>query len=235
MEGRRDLISTIAPRILPAPRLVLLLSLALLIGYWAGQIRQADPANAAASPADENLVLNGDTNGDGTRDISDAIYLLSWLFVDGPEPVELSPRFIDNGDGTVTDTVVGLMWQQGTADTNNDGSIDADDMLTKEAAVTYVRNLRLAGHEDWDLPGTPEPFTILDSSGEQISPNPVFKTEDGFYWIGSTNAGDPCHGANFAIPFLVSHNPWMTGYLEVLGDGSLGYEKAFVLAVRTTR
>ncbi len=30
---------------------------------------------------------NGDTNGDGGRDLSDAIYLLSWLFQCGPEPV----------------------------------------------------------------------------------------------------------------------------------------------------
>lgn len=30
---------------------------------------------------------NGDTNGDGVRDITDAIYLLSWLFTGGEEPV----------------------------------------------------------------------------------------------------------------------------------------------------
>jgi len=32
---------------------------------------------------------NGDTNGDGGRDIGDAIYLLQWLFVGGEEPVEI--------------------------------------------------------------------------------------------------------------------------------------------------
>ena len=31
--------------------------------------------------------LNGDTNGDGERDISDATYYLRWLFQGGPEPV----------------------------------------------------------------------------------------------------------------------------------------------------
>ena len=34
---------------------------------------------------------NGDTNGDGTRDISDAVYLLAWLFTGGPEPVAPGP------------------------------------------------------------------------------------------------------------------------------------------------
>jgi hypothetical protein len=32
-------------------------------------------------------VQNGDTNGDGSRDIGDAIYLLQWLFSGGAEPV----------------------------------------------------------------------------------------------------------------------------------------------------
>ena len=32
-------------------------------------------------------VKNGDINGDGSRDISDAIALLNWLFSNGPEPV----------------------------------------------------------------------------------------------------------------------------------------------------
>ena len=33
---------------------------------------------------------NGDTNGDGQRDVSDAIHLLSWLFLGGQEPVPVA-------------------------------------------------------------------------------------------------------------------------------------------------
>jgi hypothetical protein len=33
--------------------------------------------------------VNGDTNGDGDRDISDATYYLRWLFQGGPEPVPI--------------------------------------------------------------------------------------------------------------------------------------------------
>ena len=40
---------------------------------------------------------NGDTNGDGGRDIGDAIYLLQWLFVGGEEPVEIACP-ADQGD-----------------------------------------------------------------------------------------------------------------------------------------
>src|SRR4029434_10887832 len=33
-------------------------------------------------------------------------------------------RYIDNGDGTVTDLCTGLMWQKDTADTNGDGKVN---------------------------------------------------------------------------------------------------------------
>ena len=35
---------------------------------------------------------NGDTNGDGARDITDAVYLLSWLFPGGAEPVAFAQQ-----------------------------------------------------------------------------------------------------------------------------------------------
>ena len=40
-----------------------------------------------------------------------------------------TPKYIDNGDGTVSDLVTGLMWQQ-TWDHNSDGSIDSKDKLS---------------------------------------------------------------------------------------------------------
>ena len=64
--------------------------------------------------------VNGDVNADGTRDISDAISLLSWLFNGGPAPALLScpgevsgPRNGDtNGDGAIdlSDTIYLLGW-----------------------------------------------------------------------------------------------------------------------------
>ena len=63
--------------------LVLLVN-ACLLGIRAFQ--EALPAQAGGQQAQEN----GDTNGDGNRDISDAIYYLSWLFQGGPEPVALA-------------------------------------------------------------------------------------------------------------------------------------------------
>ncbi len=61
----------------------------------------------------------------------------------------------DNGDGTVTDTVTGLMWQKATA----------PGTYTWEEALDYAEGLELARHTDWRLPSRKEYKTILDSTG----------------------------------------------------------------------
>src|SRR5262245_21157128 len=48
-------------------------------GVWA-------PAGAAGAP----LIKNGDVNGDGTMDLSDAVYLLQNLFLGGDPPVPIT-------------------------------------------------------------------------------------------------------------------------------------------------
>lgn len=55
---------------------------------------------------------------------------------------ETPKRFVDNGDGTITDTKTKLMWQK-----NDDGK-----KRTWKEVQDYVRTLRLAGHTDWRLP-----------------------------------------------------------------------------------
>ncbi len=47
--------------------------------------------NSSAIAQEEPVATrNGDVNGDGGRDISDAIYLLSWLFQGGSVPVAIA-------------------------------------------------------------------------------------------------------------------------------------------------
>ena len=53
---------------------------AALLGVIAHQLVAIAGGGAVAE-------INGDTNGDGQRDISDATYYLRWLFQGGPEPV----------------------------------------------------------------------------------------------------------------------------------------------------
>lgn len=60
-------------------------------------------------------------------------------------------RFTDNNDGTVTDTVTGLMWQKGE-----------NDRMDWFSALKACRDMRLAGHDDWRLPNIKELNTILN-------------------------------------------------------------------------
>ncbi len=101
-------------------------------------------------------------------------------------------QFVDNGDGTVTDTATGLMWQQ------------SDDGVCRnwEEALEYAENLELAGYDDWTLPDAHQLQSIVDytrSLQYTGSPaiDPVFSctqiTDEGgepnygYYWTGTTH------------------------------------------------
>ena len=60
-------------------------------------------------------------------------------------------RFVDNGDGTVTDTERHLMWQKA----------DSGKEITFEEALKYCGTLRLGGFTDWRLPLPEEQDTAV--------------------------------------------------------------------------
>jgi hypothetical protein len=74
------------------------------------------------------------------------------------------PSYTDNGDGTVTDQVTGLMWQK--AFTVADF---ADAETTADAAT-------LAGYHDWRVPTIKELYSLIDFSGNQGSAPPEMST-----------------------------------------------------------
>jgi hypothetical protein len=47
------------------------------------------------------MIICGDSNDDGILDVADVVYLISYLFVDGPEPVPVVCSGNANGDGIV--------------------------------------------------------------------------------------------------------------------------------------
>lgn len=86
------------------------------------------------------------------------------------------PRFVDNGDGTITDNATRLMWE---AHTGNNGTI----CLFREAEK-YADNLELAGHDDWTLPSLSQLETLLyDEYQPKI--HPIFSCEPAKYWTRS--------------------------------------------------
>ena len=90
------------------------------------------------------------------------------------------PTYKDNGDGTVTDKVTGLMWQQ----------VDGGEM-TWEQAVTYAASLSLGGHSDWRLAFAKELYSIMDQGTINPAINTTYFTASAAdYWWSADVAVD---------------------------------------------
>ena len=104
-------------------------------------------------------------------------------------------RFVDNGDGTVTDTCTGLMWQKDTADVNGDGEISegrgGGDQVRWCEALAYCDNLSFAGHDNWRLPNVRELQSVVDYGRSHPAIDPVFGAASWFYWSSTSVANDP--------------------------------------------
>jgi len=115
-------------------------------------------------------------------------------------------QYVDNGDGTVTDMVTGLMWVQ-SSDLNGDGTIDADDKLSYEDALAGASSYNLAGYTDWRLPSIKEAYSLILFSGEDISGfegtsadgyTPFIDTDYFEFGYGDLSAGERLIDAQFA-------------------------------------
>jgi hypothetical protein len=90
-------------------------------------------------------------------------------------------RFIDNGDGTVTDSTTGLMWSK-----DNVG----DSELNHADATKACADLKLAGHSDWRLPTRAELLTLVDDTRHQpaIDVGAFPSCKSGWYWSATAAA-----------------------------------------------
>jgi hypothetical protein len=95
------------------------------------------------------------------------------------------PSYVDNGDGTVTDRVTGLTWQQ-----------DPGEKKTYDEAVKGAARCRLAGHDDWRLPTIKELYSLILFRG--TDPDPRGGTESLIPFLDASvfrfSYGDPAKG-----------------------------------------
>ena len=75
-------------------------------------------------------------------------------------PILPGPDLVDNGDGTITDRTMGLMWQQ-----------KYKRSLTWSDALIYCDDLKLADHSDWRLPHAHELQSLIDYTRSNPSAN----------------------------------------------------------------
>ncbi|WP_309380130.1 DUF1566 domain-containing protein [Cerasicoccus frondis] len=144
--------------------------------------------------------------------------------------------FTENGDGTVTDSATGLMWQQ---DDSGAGMIWED-------ALAYAEDLELGGYTDWRLPNAKELQSILDysrspdtTSSAAIDPvfnctsilNEDYAVDYPWYWSSTTHMSES-GSAHYAVYVCFGramgymNNTW----LDVHGAGAQrSDEKVFSL------
>jgi quinol monooxygenase YgiN len=112
------------------------------------------------------------------------------------------PRFTDNGDGTVTDNLTGLVWLK---------NANLFDEVTRDQALEYARNLASGSYGlsddsqpgDWRLPNVNELESLLDlnnSSGPALPHgHPFTNLQPANYWSSTSVAAFPALGWYVAL------------------------------------
>lgn len=118
------------------------------------------------------------------------------------------PDLTDNGDGTITDHLTGLMWEQ-KSEENEPAS------YTYSGAQTYCDELILADHEDWRVPTRKEFSTLLNfgrvSPALDVTCFPLYSYANPYevyYWTTSEYHDDPSQVWRILISFgLIENGP----------------------------
>lgn len=89
--------------------------------------------------------------------------------------------YSNNGNGTITDNVTGLMWQQS----------DGGEMIYENAAP-YCEALNYAGYTDWRLPSPIEGFSIMNLQNNNPAINTTYFTTSTaeYWWTNTIQVGD---------------------------------------------
>lgn len=105
-------------------------------------------------------------------------------------------RYVDNGDGTITDKSLNIMWVK-----------DESDLLSLTEALKYCSELEFAGYNDWNLPNMKEMSSLIYLREEsdswfipELFPNTVTKPQ-GFYMASTTFDATFGWGNNFQFGF----------------------------------
>ncbi len=94
----------------------------------------------------------------------------------------LQARYVDNGDGTVTDLNTGLMWIQ-----------DPGDKMLYFDAIAYADSFLFAGYDDWRVPTIKELYSLMDFSGVDdavTGTDPFIDTDYFIFEYGDPSIGE---------------------------------------------
>jgi hypothetical protein len=157
---------------------------------------------------------------------------------DGELQKGLARAYVDNGDGTITDTKTGLMWEK----LSDDGSIhDKDTTYTwANAFATKVAALNggggFAGYTDWRVPNVNELESIVNYGAVNPAVSPAFNTgcvasctvtscsctQSTNYWSSTTSQNTPFYAwyVYFLAGSVNNGNKANNGYVRAVRGGS---------------
>jgi len=122
---------------------VAILSICLFLGYSAAaQLKYPIVDTGVKTFYSNNSVISAPNKGDAFYG-QDATYTGN------------QPSYTDNGDGTITDNVTGLMWEK-----------DMGEKMTLEEAVEKAKNSTLGGYNDWRVPTIKELYSLIQFTGQ---------------------------------------------------------------------
>jgi hypothetical protein len=103
-----------------------------------------------------------------------------------------NPRFTDNGNGTVTDNLTGLMWFK---DANYVGTEVWEDALSE---ISILNFFNIYGYDDWRLPNKRELISLTHDryyspavpntagTGQWSEGDPFTNVQSNYYWSSTT-------------------------------------------------
>lgn len=125
------------------------------------------------------------------------------------------PRFIDNGNGTITDTKMNLMWKK------TDSFQDTKKWQNWFRGHEYMQivNLeRFGGYEDWRFPFEDEAYSLLeldkrnkDKYGDDIYLDPIFEPGS----AGVTWTEDTKESAALVVQYEDGEKVWPSQYANL--------------------
>lgn len=147
-------------------------------------------ANTGADNHPYSVPMSGQTNRDGARSSGQVQAGAQW-----PEP-----RFLDNGDGTVTDTMTGLMWLKDGAclnRTNWSGALitiaEMNENPGRYNCLGYTAN-----YPDWRVPNVRELESMLNygayDSSDWLNSNGFLNVKSSSYWTSTVAASAGIQG-----------------------------------------
>ena len=143
------------------------------------------PTGAPVNLYSYTVVANATTNASNLLHLPDTGQIIGYTstFGEDSDYAIHPPAYLNNGNGTISDKVTGLMWHQ----------TDGGEMTWENAAVFAATN-KLAGYTDWRLPATHELYSISKQGAlnPAIDTNYFTVTAAEYWWtrdlqVGSTS------------------------------------------------